>query len=68
MTSYLRRVFAAAGLRLIATPMGCCGMAGAYGHEARHVEMSRRIFDLDWGRRIERSITAPSACDSSAAG
>ena len=47
-----RRVFAAAGLRLIATPMGCCGMAGAYGHEARHVEMSRRIYDLDWAERI----------------
>lgn len=41
-------VFAKLGLAAAVAKTGCCGMAGLYGHEARHQEMSRRIFDLSW--------------------
>ena len=26
---------------------GCCGMAGAFGHEAEHYDISMRIAELD---------------------
>ncbi|MGT2482227.1 hypothetical protein ACU4GR_33035 [Methylobacterium oryzae CBMB20] len=35
-------VFAHLGLRLDVPAAGCCGMAGTYGHEARHRATSRR--------------------------
>ncbi len=48
-----KSVFESAGLTLEIPPLGCCGMAGAYGHEVAHLEDSRRIFDQSWMRRIE---------------
>ncbi|HEY9842280.1 MAG TPA: FAD-linked oxidase C-terminal domain-containing protein [Candidatus Obscuribacterales bacterium] len=33
----------APGLETILSPAGCCGMAGSFGYEAEHVEMSRAI-------------------------
>jgi FAD/FMN-containing dehydrogenase/Fe-S oxidoreductase len=47
------RVFAALGLVLEIPPVGCCGMAGAYGHERQHRTASRGIFDQSWRRRID---------------
>ncbi|UMA65035.1 FAD-binding oxidoreductase [Roseivivax marinus] len=41
-------VFEAVGLRIETPATGCCGMAGLFGHKARHQEMSRRLFDLSW--------------------
>jgi len=46
-------VFAAAGLRLEIPSVGCCGMAGAYGHERQQLANSRGIFDQSWRRRME---------------
>lgn len=28
--------------------LGCCGMAGTYGHEKRHFSNSRRLFKMHW--------------------
>ncbi|WP_240722657.1 FAD-binding and (Fe-S)-binding domain-containing protein [Poseidonocella sp. HB161398] len=41
-------VFAAVGLEAGTPATGCCGMAGMFGHKARHQKMSRRLFDLSW--------------------
>jgi FAD/FMN-containing dehydrogenase/Fe-S oxidoreductase len=30
-------------------PVGCCGMAGTFGHEQDKLKMSRDIYDLSWG-------------------
>jgi FAD/FMN-containing dehydrogenase/Fe-S oxidoreductase len=30
-------------------PVGCCGMAGTFGHEQDKLQMSRDIYDLSWG-------------------
>lgn len=46
-------VFASAGLELEIPAVGCCGMAGGYGHEAEQAANSRAIFDLSWRRYID---------------
>ncbi|WP_267356173.1 MULTISPECIES: FAD-binding and (Fe-S)-binding domain-containing protein [unclassified Methylobacterium] len=45
-------VFAHLGLRLDVPAAGCCGMAGTYGHEARHRATSEAIYDLSWARQV----------------
>ncbi len=47
-----RRVLNRLGFKASAPAMGCCGMAGAYGHEARHLETSKRLFDIGWAGRL----------------
>lgn len=44
------QVFARLGLRLEPVATGCCGMSGAFGHEAVHRDESRGIWDMSWGR------------------
>ena len=36
------------GLSLHVVDVGCCGMAGMYGHKIKHRDSSRHIFDLSW--------------------
>ncbi|MFI2812395.1 MULTISPECIES: FAD-binding and (Fe-S)-binding domain-containing protein [Microbulbifer] len=45
-------VFAALGLQLESESLGCCGMAGTYGHETAHKETSRVIFQQSWAPRL----------------
>lgn len=45
-------IFAAFGLTLIPQSMGCCGMAGTYGHEQANQDTSRQIYELSWSRLI----------------
>ena len=47
-------VFAALGQTLVSLDVGCCGMAGTYGHEARNAATSRRIYALSWAETISR--------------
>ncbi len=32
--------------------VGCCGMAGLFGHQTERAELSRRIFDIGWRPRL----------------
>ncbi|MDM7860573.1 FAD-binding and (Fe-S)-binding domain-containing protein [Alteromonas sp. ASW11-36] len=41
-------IFSAFNLQLTPTPVGCCGMAGTYGHEQQNLANSRGIYDLSW--------------------
>lgn len=43
-------IFAAAGLNVESPAVGCCGMAGTFGHEIENQKLSRTIFDLSWQR------------------
>ncbi len=45
-------VFERFGLNLHVVPVGCCGMAGNFGHEAEHHAMSRAIFADGWARQV----------------
>ena len=40
-----RSVFRVVGVAVESPDLGCCGMAGAYGHEAENVQMSQDIFN-----------------------
>ncbi len=48
-----RQVFSSFGLSLTPEAVGCCGMCGAFGHETRHAEESKRIFAMSWGPHLE---------------
>ncbi|MEX2366269.1 MAG: (Fe-S)-binding protein, partial [Pseudohongiellaceae bacterium] len=41
-------IFTALGLTLEHEAVGCCGMAGTYGHETRNKDTSAKIYDLSW--------------------
>lgn len=43
-----KEIFTAFGAKLVPVAVGCCGMAGTFGHEADKVEMSKDIFQLSW--------------------
>jgi FAD/FMN-containing dehydrogenase/Fe-S oxidoreductase len=45
-------LFAAFGLTLTILPAGCCGMSGAYGHEAEHVSLSKELYNMDWASHV----------------
>lgn len=47
-------IFSKAGLQLKAVSVGCCGMAGTYGHEQPQQENSRALFDLSWREPAEQ--------------
>lgn len=49
-----KKLFESFGLELFEVPVGCCGMAGAFGHEKRHYHDSRGIYELSWKKAIER--------------
>lgn len=48
-------VFQHLGLRLDVPAAGCCGMAGTYGHEARHRAVSETIYRQSWAKRVHES-------------
>ncbi|RQM70896.1 D-2-hydroxyglutarate dehydrogenase YdiJ [Aeromonas enteropelogenes] len=42
------------GATLQPVSVGCCGMAGTYGHDARQVENSKGIYALSWAEPLAR--------------
>jgi FAD/FMN-containing dehydrogenase/Fe-S oxidoreductase len=61
-------VFARLGAPLRVLASGCCGMAGTFGHEAEHREMSERIYDLGWRQIVaqhgDRLVATGYSCRS----
>ncbi|MFC3093533.1 FAD-binding oxidoreductase [Alteromonas sediminis] len=49
-----QKVFEKIGCSLTIVPVGCCGMAGTYGHEKDNLEKSIGIFNLSWTSVFER--------------
>ncbi|MFM4942974.1 FAD-binding and (Fe-S)-binding domain-containing protein [Aeromonas bivalvium] len=47
-------LFGRFGARLQPVSVGCCGMAGTYGHDAKQVENSRGIYSLSWAEPLAR--------------
>ena len=39
--------------QIIPLESGCCGMAGSFGYESEHVEISQKIFDRDVGNKLK---------------
>ncbi len=48
-----QQVYKALGLNLEVLSVGCCGMAGTYGHETRNRANSEGIYDLSWRSIVE---------------
>ena len=48
-----QQTFSAFGLELQALKLGCCGMAGTYGHEAEHRQLSKEIYTQSWQPRVD---------------
>ncbi len=47
------RVLEAVGHRVSAPEVGCCGMAGIFGHEVANQALSHRLYDLSWAPRLD---------------
>jgi FAD/FMN-containing dehydrogenase/Fe-S oxidoreductase len=50
-----QQVFQAVGADLELADVGCCGMAGAFGHEDRHYEDSKGVYNLSWAAPVEQA-------------
>ncbi len=47
-------IFACYGAKLAHIPVGCCGMAGVYGHEAVNSKNSSGIYALSWQQQLQK--------------
>lgn len=60
-TALWQGVFATCNLDLITEQVGCCGMAGMFGHETEHRDLSQEIFDLSWREPLQDISRTPVA-------
>lgn len=49
-------VFKNMGISLNIVSVGCCGMAGMYGHEKEHYENSKSIYQSSWRQHLPTNI------------
>ncbi|UUM29529.1 D-2-hydroxyglutarate dehydrogenase YdiJ [Vibrio japonicus] len=62
-------IFAHFGGQLNTVPVGCCGMAGTFGHEVDKLQMSKDIYGLSWKPNLdtlpkERCLITGYSCRS----
>lgn len=62
-------IFAHFGEKLVNENVGCCGMAGTFGHETVHLAMSKAIYKQSWqqkinGKSLERCLATGYSCRS----
>ncbi|RTR38070.1 FAD-binding oxidoreductase [Shewanella canadensis] len=48
-----KKIFSHFGAKLETVSLGCCGMAGTYGHEAENQERSRELFSMSWEQTLK---------------
>ncbi len=63
------KLFSYLGAVLKPVALGCCGMAGTYGHDAAHLQDSRDIYQQSWGPALarlpkERCLVSGYSCRS----
>ncbi|MWQ15874.1 D-2-hydroxyglutarate dehydrogenase YdiJ [Glaesserella parasuis] len=64
-----QQIFAHFGETLTAENIGCCGMAGTFGHETKHLAMSKEIYAQSWqvklqGKTLSRCLATGYSCRS----
>jgi Fe-S oxidoreductase len=47
-TAQWKAVFAKLGMELVEGEVGCCGMAGTFGHEVRNRALSETLYAMSW--------------------
>ncbi|WP_440615402.1 FAD-binding and (Fe-S)-binding domain-containing protein [Cysteiniphilum sp. 6C5] len=48
-----QKIFKAFGAKLIIEKVGCCGMAGTFGHEKDNLTLSKEIYASSWQKKID---------------
>ncbi|RQW63403.1 D-2-hydroxyglutarate dehydrogenase YdiJ [Vibrio viridaestus] len=48
------QIFAQFGAQLVPVSVGCCGMAGTFGHEVDKLQVSKDIYGLSWKPNLEK--------------
>ncbi|MDO6687816.1 MULTISPECIES: D-2-hydroxyglutarate dehydrogenase YdiJ [unclassified Agarivorans] len=64
-----QQVFTRFGASLEDVAVGCCGMAGTYGHDAKQLATSKAIYELSWKQKMaslprERCMVTGYSCRS----
>lgn len=67
-----QQIFTAFGQHLEVEKVGCCGMAGVFGHDMKNQEMSKAIYAGSWatkltGKNIEYCLATGYSCRSQVA-
>lgn len=52
-------IFEKMDLSLKIETVGCCGMAGTYGHESQNKETSKDIYNLSWKQKVQDNELKP---------
>ena len=47
-----QNIFRKFGLNMELISVGCCGMAGTFGHETKHHDESKAIFEMSWQKKL----------------
>lgn len=47
-----QKIFKHFGVKTKVAKVGCCGMSGSFGHETKHIDMSKHIYNLSWKDKI----------------
>ncbi|REL29489.1 D-2-hydroxyglutarate dehydrogenase YdiJ [Thalassotalea euphylliae] len=66
-----QQIFSHFGLTLDKVAVGCCGMAGTYGHEAVNLDNSKTLFEMSWQGKLnelkdEQVLVTGFSCRSQA--
>jgi Fe-S oxidoreductase len=48
-----QRLFSAFGLKLDVVSVGCCGMAGTFGHEKDNQQDSKALYKMGWEQAVD---------------
>ncbi len=65
-------IFAKFNVKLNTIKTGCCGMSGSFGMEVQNVEISKKLFEMNWQETLQKLaqdpqnvvMTAGSSCKS----
>ncbi|WP_018691732.1 D-2-hydroxyglutarate dehydrogenase YdiJ [Algicola sagamiensis] len=49
-----KKIYQTLGISLNEVSVGCCGMAGTYGHEKEQQENSKSLYEMSWAGPIEK--------------
>ena len=52
--THWQQIFTSMGLKLTPISVGCCGMAGTFGHETSHFDDALGIYQLSWQQAIRQ--------------
>lgn len=54
-----QKLFQQFNINLQIADVGCCGMAGLFGHQSENIDMSKALFELTWRSQLESFSNLP---------